>query len=89
MNYDFTSVLDRAGHDCLAADRIPFDDVQPDEGFDVIPMWIADMNFATAPAVTDAIISRVQHPLFGYYSASDAYYNSIISWHERRHHFPA
>jgi len=38
----------------------------PKEGFDPIPMWVADMNFGTAPAVTDAIIARAQHPTFGY-----------------------
>ena len=94
MSYDFTSYTNRLGKDAYAVDAVlgrssgwGFEPKRPKEGFDFIPMWVADMNFATAPAVTDAIISRVQHPLFGYYSASDAYYNSIISWHERRHHF--
>lgn len=94
MSYDFTSYTNRFGKDAYAVDAVlgrssgwGFEPRRPKEGFDFIPMWVADMNFATAPAVTDAIISRVQHPLFGYYSASDAYYNSILSWHERRHHF--
>ena len=44
---------------------------QPNEGFDAIPMWVADMNFATAPAVTEAIRKRLEHPLFGYFMTSD------------------
>ena len=76
MTYDFTTVLDRAGHDCLAADRIPFDGVQPDEGFDVIPMWIADMAFPTAPPVLDAIKQRMEMPNFGYFALPKEYYQA-------------
>ena len=68
MKYDFTTVLDRRGHDCLAADRIPFEGVRPDPGFDVIPMWIADMAFPTAPPLLDAIRTRMEMPNFGYFS---------------------
>ena len=49
MTYDFTTVLDRQGHDIIAADMIPFPDAKVDEGFSTIPMWIADMSFPTAP----------------------------------------
>ena len=84
MTYDFTTVLDRAGHDCLAADRIPFDGVQPDEGFDVIPMWIADMAFPTAPPVLDAIKQRMEMPNFGYFALPKEYYQAIINWHKTR-----
>lgn len=57
----------------------------PREGFDAIPMWVADMNFATCPAVTDAIINRTRHPLFGYFWPTDSYYDSIINWQNARH----
>ena len=56
----------------------------PKEGFDVIPMWVADMNFPTVPTVTEAIIQRASHPAFGYFSARDEYYDAIIRWHEKR-----
>ena len=84
MKYDFTTVLDRRGHDCLAADRIPFEGVRPDPGFDVIPMWIADMAFPTAPPILDAIRTRMEMPNFGYFSLPKSYYDAIIDWHRTR-----
>jgi len=84
MKYDFTTILDRAGHDCLAADRIPFPGLTVDEGFDTIPMWIADMSFPTAPPVLDAIYKRMEMPNFGYFALPEEYYRSIINWQETR-----
>ena len=84
MKYDFTTVLDRAGHDCLAADKIPFENVQPDAGFDAIPMWIADMAFPTAPPVLDAVYQRMEMPNFGYFALPEEYYGSIINWQKTR-----
>ncbi len=51
----------------------------------MIPMWLADMDFPTAPPVIDALARRVQHGVFGYASAGDDYFRAIIGWHERRH----
>ena len=56
----------------------------PKEGFDIIPMWVADMNFPTVPTITQAIAQRIQHPFFGYFATSDDYYNAIIHWQEQR-----
>ncbi len=39
----------------------------PKEGYDVIPMWVADMNFPTVPTIPEAIIERAQHPAYGYF----------------------
>ena len=47
-------------------------------------MWVADMSFATAPSVTRALHERVDHPCFGYFDPSPAYYDAIIRWHELR-----
>lgn len=47
-------------------------------------MWVADMNFPTVPTIQQAIIERAQHPAFGYFSATDEYYDSIIRWHQTR-----
>ena len=61
MKYDFTSIMERHGMDSIAVDnpgKDPSAPGGPKEGFDIIPMWVADMNFPTAPAVTDAIIAR-------------------------------
>lgn len=47
MKYDFTSIMDRVGKDSIAVDKIPYKDVEIKEGFSRLPMWVADMNFAT------------------------------------------
>ena len=52
---------------------------------DFIPMWVADMDFAVAPAIQAAILRRAQHPVFGYTHVGSDYYDAIISWFSRRH----
>ena len=88
MKYDFTSIIDRQGKDAIAIDMVGkpggFAPDGPKEGWDVIPMWIADMNFATVPTIPEAIIERAKHALYGYFDATDEYYNSIIKWQETR-----
>ena len=86
MKYDFTSLLDRHGKDALAVDGLGhgFAPSAPKEGFDAIPMWVADMNFATVPTVQQEVIARMQHPAFGYYSPTREYYDSIIQWQAKR-----
>ncbi|MDO4292814.1 MAG: aminotransferase class I/II-fold pyridoxal phosphate-dependent enzyme [Eubacteriales bacterium] len=84
MKYDFTSVMDRRGKDSIAVERIPFPDAAVAEGFDRIPMWVADMNFPTAPSICEHMAERIKHPAFGYYDATKEYYDSIISWQKRR-----
>nr|WP_296007718.1 aminotransferase class I/II-fold pyridoxal phosphate-dependent enzyme [uncultured Blautia sp.] len=88
MNYDFTSIIDRRGWDAIAVDSVYNDsDFGPDapkEGFDVIPMWVADMNFPALPTIQEAIHQRVDHPAYGYFSPRKEYTNSIISWQEQR-----
>ena len=90
MQYDFETVLDRRGKDAMAVDAVGskalkgFSPSAPKPGFDVIPMWVADMNFPTARSIQDAIIARAKHPAFGYFAPSDAYYQAIIGWHKRK-----
>ena len=89
MKYDFTTVIDRTGMDAIAIDGIrPAPSGMapggPKDGFDVIPMWIADMNFATCPTIPQAVIRRAQHPLYGYFAPTDDYYDGIIRWQEQR-----
>jgi len=52
---------------------------------DVIPMWVADMDFAVPPAVTDALIERANHPIFGYTTYPESLYNALIDWCKRHH----
>ncbi|MEE8715949.1 MAG: aminotransferase class I/II-fold pyridoxal phosphate-dependent enzyme [Coriobacteriales bacterium] len=87
MTYDFTSIMQRKGHDAIALDAIGQGGMAPeapDEGFDPIPMWVADMNFPTCPAIVDAIVRRAQHPAFGYFAPSEEYYRAIIDWQRDR-----
>ena len=88
MKYDFTSIMDRRGRDAIAVDALGalpgFSPQPPKEGFDLIPMWVADMNFPTAPSIPAAIQARIEHPAFGYFNPSDAYYDAIIRWHTER-----
>lgn len=88
MKYDFTSVMDRRGRDAIAVDALGTEmsgaPAAPQEGFDPIPMWVADMNFPTVPTVQEAITERVKHPAFGYFTPTDEYFQSIIRWQECR-----
>ena len=89
MKYEFTSMIDRRGHDAVAVEGIGGrfwgnEPAAPHEGFDAIPMWVADMNFATVPTIPEAIIERAKHPLYGYFAPRDEYFDSIIRWQERR-----
>ena len=90
MIYDFTTIMDRSGKDALAVDAIGSSvnwaivPTAPKNGFSVIPMWVADMNFATVPTIPQEIIKRAEHPAYGYYIPTKEYYDSIINWHEKR-----
>ncbi|PWJ47100.1 MalY/PatB family protein [Faecalicatena contorta] len=84
MKYDFTTIMDRAGHDAEAVEHIPMKGAQVKDGFSRIPMWVADMNFPTLPSILEAIEDRLKHPHFGYFRLSNQYYESIINWHKDR-----
>lgn len=86
MKYDFTSIMDRRGRDALAVDALGqgWAPAAPEQGFDAIPMWVADMNFATVPTITEAIKERLEHPAFGYFDPRDEYYDAIIRWQSQR-----
>ena len=85
MKYDFTTILDRHGKDAIAVDAVGasgqrFSYPGPKDGFDVIPMWVADMNFPVVPTIPEAMIERAKHPAFGYFSPREEYTNAIIQW---------
>ena len=88
MKYDFTSIMDRKGHDAIAVDAVGAAGSAypaPKEGFDVIPMWIADMNFPVVPTIQQAMVQRAQHGAFGYFAPRAEYFDSIIRWQESHH----
>ena len=84
MKYDFTSILDRHGKDAIAVEAIGaggrFGYPAPKEGFDIIPMWVADMNFPVVPTIQEAMIERAKHPTFGYFMPRQEYTDAIIKW---------
>lgn len=87
MKYDFSSLLDRRGWDAIALEAPgtgEFAPGGPKEGFDVIPMWVADMNFPTAPSVKRAILERAAHPAYGYFSPRAEYTEAILRWQRKR-----
>lgn len=87
MKYDFTSIVDRFGKDAIAVDiAASFAKNGIKEGFDPIPMWVADMNFPTCPTIQEEIIERTKHPMFGYFSPRDEYFEETIRWQEEHNH---
>ena len=77
--YDFDELVERRGTGCVKWDESP----NPD----VIPLWVADMDFKAAPAIQEAIRKRAEHGVFGYTAVGDDYYEAIISWFQRRHNW--
>lgn len=90
MKYDFETVIDRHGRDAMAVDAVGhmpgFAPDAPEEGFDIIPMWVADMNFPVVPTVQQKIHERVDHPAFGYFPVREEYTQLIMQWHQQRNH---
>ncbi len=85
MKYDFTSILERRGKDAIAVDLVGAPGSAypaPKAGFDIIPMWVADMNFPVVPTVQQAKIRRAEHPAFGYFKPPAEYYDAIIRWQQ-------
>ncbi len=81
MKYNFDKVIDRNG-----TDAIKIENMKSIWGrTDLIPLWVADMDFETAPFITDAIRKRCENGILGYTCKSDEYYNSIISWVKSRY----
>ena len=77
MKYDFDEIIPRRGTNSYKWDSAA------EEG--VLPMWVADMDFRTAPPVVDALQRRVSHGIFGYTRVPDAYYEAVTHWFGRRH----
>ena len=77
--YDFDQLLNRRGSHSVKWDE------PEQEG--VIPMWVADMDFHAAPAIQEALRKRVEHGVFGYTLVPDAYYDAIVNWFGRYHHW--
>lgn len=77
MRYDFDKQISRRGTDSYKWDG--------EANKDVLPLWVADMDFHTAPSIVDALHRRVEHGIFGYTRVPDSYYESIVNWFTHRH----
>lgn len=77
MEYDFSRPTDRRGTDSYKWDSAP--------EADIIPMWVADMDFETFPGITEALQRRVAHGIFGYTRVPEAYYEAVCRWFDKRH----
>lgn len=77
MKYDFDKRISRRG-----TDSYKWDSAESDH---VLPMWVADMDFRTAPAIVDALRRRVEHGIFGYTRVPDSYYEAVTGWFAQRH----
>lgn len=88
MKYNFDELVERRGTNCVKWDERP----QVGErssgmsaSADVIPLWVADMDFKAAPAILEAVKKRAEHGVFGYNIVPESYYEAVISWFHRRH----
>ena len=77
MRYDFNELINRRGTNSYKWDSAA--------KADVLPLWVADMDFRTAPAITEALSRRVSHGIFGYTRVPEAYYQAVTTWFSRRH----
>lgn len=77
MEYDFSRPTDRRGTDSYKWDSAP--------EADIIPLWVADMDFETFPGITEALQRRVAHGIFGYTRVPEIYYEAVCRWFEKRH----
>lgn len=79
MKYNFDETVIRRGSNSYKWDSAESDNI--------LPMWVADMDFRTAPSVIESLAKRVQHGVFGYTKVPPAYYDATINWFSRRHNF--
>ncbi len=73
----FDDIIPRRGTGCVKWDEC--------SDAEVLPLWVADMDFAVAPCIQHAIRKRAEHPVFGYTKVSEDYYNAVINWFGNRH----
>lgn len=79
MKYNFDEIIPRRNSNSYKWDS--------SENEEVLPMWVADMDFSTAQPIIDALEKRVQHGIFGYTKVPSAYFDAVTSWFSRRHNF--
>lgn len=83
MIYDFNKVIDRHGSNSIKTDLA----LARGKPADVLSLWVADMDFPTAPAILEALHEKVNHGIFGYSCLDDSFYSALKNWMEKEHDF--
>ena len=83
MRYNFDEIIERKNTDCVKYDKL--------ESYfgakDLLPLWVADMDFKVPPCISEAIIERANHEIYGYTFRGDSCINSIQNWLKTRHNW--
>lgn len=80
---DLDTIIDRRGSGCLKYDFA----LQRGKPADVLPFWVADMDFKVAQPILDALEARVRHGIFGYSESGDAYFKALANWQDKYFHW--
>ena len=80
MKYDFDKVVDRHGTNCLKYDFA----IERGKPADILPLWVADMDFQTAPAILERLEETVKHGIFGYSDGKEGYFAAVRNWYRER-----
>ena len=83
MIYDFDTPIERKGSGCFKYDALKMIYGRDD----LLPLWVADMDFAVAPAIQEALEQRLLHPVFGYNLRLPGYYEAVMNWTEGRYNW--
>ena len=81
--YNFAKIINRKGTNCLKYDYA----VERGKPADVLPLWVADMDFTVSEEITKSLHAAVDHGIYGYTQPKDAYYNAITNWMEKNHNW--
>ena len=81
--YNFDKIINRKGTNCLKYDYA----VERGKPADVLPLWVADMDFTVSEEITKSLHAAVDHGIYGYTQPKDAYYNAITNWMEKNHNW--
>lgn len=81
MKYNFDEIINRSTSHCVKIEKLKAVFGRDD----LMPLWVADMDFLSPPPITEALLERTKHGIFGYTVPNDGYYESIINWLKNRH----
>ena len=80
-NYNFDEIIPRQGTGCLKYDKV--NEFLGCEN--VLPMWVADMDFKTPDFIIEALQKRLEHPILGYFYHTEGFYRAMVTWMQKRH----